>query len=87
MFKCDLTGEISVKGESPVFITIEKRRKEYFGFRPKKGKFDRDRAPRQEFYSNEPEKIGEGWEIVRELKVKQSSLEKFQDKLEPKWSK
>ena len=83
MFRCELTGEVSVKGERPVYITIERRHKEYFGFRPKKGKFDR--APRQEFYSNEPEKIGEGWEIVRELKFKQSSLEKFKDKLEPKW--
>lgn len=88
MFRCQLTGEVSEKGEKPVFVVVEKRRKEYFGIRPRKskGKGRFDRGPR-DFYSNEPEKIGEGWEIVRELKIRQSSLEKFKDRLEPKWSK
>jgi len=85
MFRCQLTGEVSAKGEKPVYVVVEKRRKEYFGIRPKKkgkGRFDRS-----DFYSNEPEKIGEGWEVVKELMIKQSSLERYKDKLEPRWSK
>ena len=72
MFRCEVTGEMSKPGESPVFIILEKRFKEYYGVRyPKKRTKSR--------FNKEPkiQKLGEGYEIVREAKVLRSTYEKL----------
>lgn len=79
MFRCQISKQLSDKGEKPEYIIVEKRKKEYYGVKRKK-KYDRS-IPQEE-------KIGEGWEIVKVLRVRKSVLEKLaeQGKIpEPKW--
>lgn len=71
MFRCSVTGQVSKPGESPVFMITGKRLKEYWGLRypdAKPSKFGKE--PRVE-------KLGQGYEIVKEVKILRSTLEKM----------
>jgi hypothetical protein len=71
MFRCAITKQVSEAGEKPVFIVTEKRFKEYFGFPRREGK--------KGFYqSSEQVKVAEGWEIVKTIKVRKSTLERLE---------
>jgi hypothetical protein len=64
MFRCEKTGQLSESREKPAMVTVEQRRKEYFEWR-------KDHDLRAHWV-----KVGEGWEIVKEIRVRTSSLEK-----------
>lgn len=73
MFVCELTGEVSKPHESPIFVVLEKRLKEYWGLRYPNRKPSR--------FGKEPriEKLGEGYEIVREAKILHSTYLKLKE--------
>lgn len=78
MFKCEVSGELSEPNEKPEFVTIKKRKKEYYGIRPRKK--SKGRFQRNQRRSGPPqvEKLGEGWEIVQELRVRKVTLERLE---------
>lgn len=81
MFRCEVTGELSDPFEKPEFVVIERRRKEYFGVKTKK-RFKKKSSSSQRKKSQKVtkklggtiEKIGEGWEISKVIKVRRSTL-------------
>lgn len=89
MFRCEITGELSEELESPEFVVIEKRKKEYFGIKIRKRKFGKKpttskRKGKSKNNNNDDrrppviEKIGEGWEIAKTIMVRKSTLEKLE---------
>jgi hypothetical protein len=81
MFRCAITKQVSEVGEKPVFVVTEKRFKEYLGYPRREGK--------KGFYqSTEQVKISEGWEIVKVIKVRKSTLERLEKEgkaIEERW--
>ena len=83
MFRCEVTGELSEEFESPEFVIIEKRKKEYYGVKVRKRKFGK-KAPTKRKGKVKPnsrpqqiEKIGEGWETAKTIMVRKSTLERL----------
>ncbi len=64
MFRCDSCGGTSSKGQSPVFIVVEGRRREYRAWAPPQPPGRRG-PPRR----TRGDAGGKGWEIVREMRV------------------
>lgn len=87
MFRCEITGEFSEPFEKPEMVVVQKRKKEYYGVKVRKGRGRPQRGQRR----GPPviEKIGEGWEIVKEVRTRRSVLARLEaegKKIECKWS-
>ncbi len=92
MFYCQITGELSDEGESPVIVVVQKRRKEYYGIkvRKRRGKPSSSSRPGKTPYQRPGtvEKIGDGWEVVKAINVRRSTLERLEKedkKIECRW--
>jgi hypothetical protein len=89
MFRCQVTGKISKKGEGQIKLTVQSRPKAYFGFlRDEEGKvvFQRDgegNVLRDE--NGNPKKtmvqVGQGFEIVKELTVTKEGYDQYMGNL------
>lgn len=81
MFRCEITNQVSEVGEKPVFVVTQKRFKEYYGYPRREGK--------KGFYQQaEAVKVAEGWEIVKTIKVRKSTLDRLEKEgkmIEEKW--
>jgi hypothetical protein len=85
MFRCELSKQLSELHEKPIFVVVEKRFKEYYGVPARKLK-DKRFASSQQF----EQKLSEGWEIVKTIKVRKSVLERLKQEgkeIEAKWVK
>jgi 23S rRNA pseudoU1915 N3-methylase RlmH len=86
MFRCELSKQLSEPFEKPILVVVEKRFKEYYGFPFRKFKDKRFSSSQQ----HEPQKLSEGWEIVKTIKVRKSVLERLKQEgkeIEAKWVK
>jgi hypothetical protein len=85
MFRCELSNQLSEPYEKPIFVVVEKRFKEYHSVSVRKSK-DKHFSSSQQH----EQKLSEGWEIAKTIKVRKSALERLKQEgkeIEAKWVK
>lgn len=74
MFRCPITGKVSVAGEKPMSIVLEKRARVYYDTPD-------GREPGPNFYATDRwsgSEVGRGTEIVREVLVSKQGLDQVE---------